>query len=225
MPTLEQKCHIDLTDLRRLEGFLGARLPDPLEQLRKVDADLDRLQTQIDEYTELAHQLEAVVAELALARETPTWQGETAAAANDFWEGVLNVLKYIAAIILFIVGILLLLLGAIMCAIGAICKVITDALEIITGITAGVAAVQAMIRTGVVSWALVYAAARGALSGSLFVAIGIVAALAWCVYIIGDYGGRAVLWLGEYLIEVGVRLTGDEEGAEKIRHERDKLFD
>jgi hypothetical protein len=51
---LLDKYNFDLTDVRRLEILYGEPLPDLLEPLRLVDADVEAIRAQLDEYVALA---------------------------------------------------------------------------------------------------------------------------------------------------------------------------
>src|SRR5687767_214279 len=101
---LLDRYHFDLSDVRLLESVYGETLPDLLEPLRIADADIEAIRARMDEYSALATHLQAAHDELSQARQSQTWQGIAADAAQDAWDAVLTILKWIAAIILFIVA-------------------------------------------------------------------------------------------------------------------------
>lgn len=226
MTTVAERYHLDFTPVRQLEALFGERLPDLEEPLRLIDADLDRLHAQLDEYEQLADQIQDLHDNLSSSLAQVVWEGDAAEQARSAWDVVLTVLKWIAAIILFIVAIVLLVIGFLLIAIGAICEGIGVVLSWIAALLAVLIVIVGLIRTGgrgqtgrlTMIWAMlwdtfniVYLAAMGII-GSLCQGIG------WLF----DVAGRGVYWLSLYLMEVSAKLT--DSPYDELQEERGKQF-
>jgi hypothetical protein len=226
MSRVLDKYDFDMSNVRLLESLYGERLPDLLEPLNQLDADLDAIREQADQYSAVANELETLHGELSIARESYSWQGDAAAAANDFWDGVLTVLKWIAAIILYVVAALLALVALLLFAIGKICELIGALLSWVAAAAAVIVVIIAAARAGGRGnsgrAALTWAALKEVFNTTYMAAMGIVGALGQGIGWLFDMAGKGVMWLALYLIEVGGQLTG--EPVDKVKEERGKLF-
>lgn len=218
--------HFDLSDVRLLERLYAEPLPDLLEPLRLADADADAIRAQIDEYTALAAEIEAMRYDLERAKESKAWRGTAAEAADGFWDGVLTVLKWMAAIILFIVAALLIVLAFLLIVIAALCKLIGTVLSWVAAVVAVLVVVIIAVRTGgrgnIGRAAMTWAALKQVFEHAKVAAMGIVGALGQGFGALFDFAGRAVMLCGLFLIEVGGDLVN--QPTDEVEAEREKLF-
>jgi hypothetical protein len=226
MTSVVERYHLDFTPVRQLEALFGERLPDLSEPLRLVDADVDRLRDQLDEYTALAAHVDTLHQDLSASLAQVVWDGDAADQARSFWDAVLTVLKWIAAIILFIVAIILVVIAFILIVIGELCRAIGVLLSWVAAIIAVVVVIIALIRTGgrgqTGRLAMLWAMLKEVFNSTYLASMGIVGALCQGIGWLFDVAGRGVMWLALYLMEVASKLT--DSPYDKIKEERDKQF-
>ena len=211
----------DLSDIRRAERLFGEELPDLLGPIRQADADVDVLMAQIDEYKMLAASIGELHADLTTARGIAAWEGEAAASADGFWEGVLTVLKWIVAIILYVVAALLMLVSLLLFVIAKLCELVGIVLSWVTAAVAVIVALVALVLTrgkAKASWEIL----KQAMSGQRLQIMGIVQNLGQMLALIFETAAKGVMWLALLLVEVGADLTG--QPSDQVKEERDKLF-
>lgn len=225
------KYGIDLSDVRRLEGIYGERLPDILEPLRQLDCEADAIKTSLREYRDIAEEVEAMSAELGQIRAETTWTGDAAQAANAVVDVLLSVLEWIAAILLFIIAVVLLLLALVLYAIGQLLQAIGKAIAVAAAIVAVVVVIWVAIRSGgkgnTGRLAAIWATLRAVFDTVYLAGLGTVGALGDGFGWLFEQAAKGVEWLALYLIEVGVKLTGtpdDDPDLGRLRKERNRLF-
>ncbi|WP_460915112.1 hypothetical protein [Plantactinospora veratri] len=230
---MAEKYGIDMSDVRRIEGLYGQRLPDILEPLRQADADFEALRSAAEQHRSVAEGALRVHGDLTQLRSDMAWGGQAGSAAANALDVVLTVLKWIAAIILFVVGALLALIAMLLYAIAAILRWIGKALAACAAVVAVVAVVVtivAIIRSGGRGQSgrlnMIWAALRAVFNTTYLATLGITGALGDGFGWVFEQAAKGVMWLALYLIEVGGNLTGtpDEEMG-PLREERNNLFD
>lgn len=226
MTDVAAKYGLDFTAVRQVEALYGQRLPDLQEPLRLLDADLDTLQAQLDDYTAMAQRIERLRDDLSTAMTQIRWDGEAADQAHGFWDGVLTVLKWIAAVILLIVAVILLLIALLLIAIAETCRALGTVLSWVAAMIAVIVFLFATWRTmgrgqsGQLT--MIWAALTQVFNIAYIAAMGTVGALCQGFGWLIDIAGRAVMWLSLYLMEVAAKLT--DEPHDKLTQERDTLF-
>ena len=223
MPTLLEKYQIDMSPVHHAEALLGVTLPDLLAPVRTIDADVDAIRAQIDEYLSIADEIEQVTVDLTAIRSSYALEGETAEEANGVWDVVLAILKAIAGVIVFLVGVLLLVVGALI-------RVIAELFNWIAEILNWVQEIILALLTGVLAW--IYRGSIPEIIAALLRifnkrALGIISLVGLASGLIGkvcEVAGKGVMWLGYTLMEFGARLSGDDRTADGVRTERDKVW-
>lgn len=230
MTSVAGKYGIDMSDVRRIEGLYGQRLPDILEPLRQADADFEALRSAAEQHRSVAEEALRVHGDLTQLRSDMAWGGQAGSAAGNALDVVLTVLKWIAAIILFVVGALLALIAMLLYAIAAILQWIGKALAACAAVVAVVVTIIVIIRAGGRGQSgrlnMIWTALRAVFNTTYLATLGITGALGDGFGWVFEQAAKGVMWLALYLIEVGGNLTGtpDEEMG-PLREERNKLFD
>lgn len=142
------KYGIDMSQVRRVEGLVGRRLPDILEPLRQSDADFDQIKASLAHYQRIADDIDGLTRDLTQTRSDLAWQGAAGDSSRSAVDWILLVLGWIGAIILFIVAALLMLVALLLYAIGAILALIGKAISFLAACVAVIVTVLILIRTG-----------------------------------------------------------------------------
>lgn len=230
MPSVEEKYGIDMSDVRRIEGLFGQRLPDIIAPLRLADADLEALRSSAHQHRAVAEDALRLHADLTQIRGSVAWSGRAGTAATDALDVVLTVLKWIAAIILFVVGALLALIAMLLYAISAILQWIGKALAVVAACVAVVVTIVVIIRSGGRGQSgrltMIWASLHAVFNTTYLATLGITGALGDGIGWVFEQAAKGVMWLGLYLIEVGGTLTGSsDEEMGPLREERNKIFE
>ncbi|MFC6020409.1 hypothetical protein ACFP2T_30095 [Plantactinospora solaniradicis] len=230
MPNVIEKYGIDMSDVRRIEGLFGQKLPDIIEPLRLADADVEALRFSAQQHGAVADEALRMHADLTQVRSNVTWGGQAGAAATDALDVVLTVLKYIAAIILFIVGALLALIALLLYSIAALLQLIGKTLAVVAACVAVIVMIVAIIRSGgrgqTGRLTMIWESLRTVFNTTYLASLGITGALGDGLGWVFEQAAKGVMWLGLYLIEVGGNLTGtSDEEMGPLREERKKIFD
>lgn len=226
---VEAKYGIDFSDVRRVEGLVGDRLPDILEPLRQIDADYEAIKASLDHYQHIAGEVYALTGDLEQGLTEFQWHGDAGNASRDALDGLLTVLKYIGAIILFIVAALLALVAMLLYAIGALLQIIGKAIAIVAACVAVIVTVLVLIRAGgrgsTGRLTAIWETLKAVFSNVYMGAMGIVGALGDGFGWVFEQAAKGVMWLSLWLIELGGKWTGSPpDQLEPLRRERDDLF-
>lgn len=226
---VEAKYGIDMSDVRRVEGLVGARLPDILEPLRQVDADYETIKASLNHYQHIADEMNVLTGDLEQARREFHWHGDAGNASGDALDGLLTVLKYIGAIILFIVAALMALVAMLLYAIGALLQIIGKAIAFVAACVAVIVTVVVLVRAGGRGTSgrltAIWETLKGVFSNVYMGATGIVGALGDGFGWVFEQAAKGVMWLSLWLIELGGKWTGSPaDELEPLRKERNMLF-
>ncbi|GAB3816130.1 hypothetical protein [Micromonospora zhanjiangensis] len=229
MTNVEAKYDIDMSDVRRVERLVGAKLPDILEPLRQVDGDFEAVKASLRYYREIADEIDAVYADLAQVRADVAWAGHAGDSGRNALDWILLVLGWIGAIILAVVAALLMLVALLLYAIGAILQWIGKALAVVAACVAVIVLLVVLIRSGgrgqTGRLTMIWAALRATFDMVYMATLGITGALGDGLGWLCEQAAKGVMWLALWLVEVGTKWTDSPpDQVEPLRRERNKLF-